>query len=63
MFTPSQIIAALIEKLGGEPVTLTVADVIKWQTKYPTLLTLSEDQSELTVEISPATSATNQQLK
>lgn len=63
MFTASQIIAALIEKLGGEPVVLTVADVTKWGTKYPTLLQGDEDGTQVTVSISPDTFASNQKMQ
>ena len=59
MFTASQIISALIEKLGGEPVTLTVADVTKWQTKWPTKVEIDADGTQITVSISPATFAEN----
>jgi hypothetical protein len=54
MFTASQIIAALIDRLGGQPVTLTIADVTKYQTKWPTLVTGNEDDT-ITVSISPDT--------
>ena len=63
MFTASQIIAALVERLGGGPIVLTLADAAKWQTKYPTLLQASDDGTEITVSISPKAFATNQKLK
>ena len=63
MFTASQIIAALIERLGGEPVVLTMADVTKWGTKWPTLVIGSEDGTEVTVSISPDTFAANQRME
>jgi len=63
MFTASQIIAALIERLGGEPVTLTLADVAKWQTKWPTRVDGDEDGTQITLSISPDTLATNRKME
>ena len=59
MFTTSQIIAALVDKLGGGPILLTIADVTKWGTKYPTLLEGDEDGKQIMVSISPDTLVRN----
>lgn len=51
--TASQIIAALIKKLGGEPVTLTFAEVMAFKTKWPTQLLSNEDGTEITLTVAP----------
>lgn len=62
MFTGSQIIAALVDRLGGGPITLTVADVTKWGTKWPVRLLGDDDGVEITVFISPDTLEKNQRI-
>jgi len=59
MFTASQIIAALIEKLGGQPVTLTFADLTKHGTKWPTLIVGNPEDDNITVSVSPDTIVEN----
>ena len=39
----SQIMAALIKRLGGGPVVLTYAEVMAFETKWPTKLESDED--------------------
>ena len=49
--TASQIIAALIKRMGGNPVELTFAELMAFQTKWPTVLESNEDCNTFTVSI------------
>lgn len=51
--TASQIIAALIQRLGGGPITLTYEEVVAFQTRWPTQLLSSEDGIEITLTVAP----------
>lgn len=51
-FSPSQIIATLILKAGGEPITLTIAELQAWQSFQPTIVTTHND-GRITISVDP----------
>lgn len=59
MFTDSQVISALIQRLGGGPITLTLAELGAFGTKYPTKVTFNESSYEVVLETKPEEFATN----
>ena len=50
-WTASQMIAILIERLGGGPVTVTLDEMKKFKSPLPCVFTAAEDQRSVTVEI------------
>jgi hypothetical protein len=59
--TASQIIAALVMRLEPESktVTLTWAEVMAFQTKWPTTLTGDDEAPSITVSVDPGALKTN----
>jgi hypothetical protein len=52
-WTASQAIACLLQRLGCEPVTISIEEMRAWRTSLPTMMTLSDDGKSVTFAIAP----------
>ena len=50
-WTASQIIAVMIDRLGGEPQVFKLDDLRKFKSALPCVFTLDDDQQTVTVEV------------